>query len=32
MRFHAYGRLPASPQIEVLLTELGADPTGIFWG
>lgn len=32
MRFHAYDPLPASPQIDVLLTEIGADPTGIFWG
>lgn len=32
MRFHAYDPLSASPQIDVLLTEIGADPTGIFWG
>ena len=32
MRFHTYDRLPAAPHIDVLLTEIGADPTGIFWG
>ncbi|MDQ2738175.1 MAG: DUF3024 domain-containing protein, partial [Actinomycetota bacterium] len=32
MRFHAYDPLRSSPQIDVLLTEVGADPAGIFWG
>ena len=32
MRYRAYDRLPASPQIDVLLTEIGTDPSGIFWG
>ncbi len=31
-RFHPYHPLPASPHITVLLTEIGADPTSIFWG
>ena len=32
MRFHAYNPLPASPHIDVLLTEIQTDPTSIFWG
>ena len=32
MRFRAYDRMPASPQIDVLLTEIGLDPAGVFWG
>jgi len=32
LRFHRYDRLPASPHVEDLLTELDRDPTGVFWG
>jgi hypothetical protein len=32
LRFHTYDALPSSPQIDVLLTEIEADPTSIFWG
>ncbi len=31
-RFHTYDPRPSSAQIDVLLTEIEADPTGIFWG
>jgi len=30
--FRAYDQLPASPHIDDLLTEIGRDPTGTFWG
>jgi len=32
LRFHTYDRVPASPRVEDLLTEVDLDPTGIFWG
>lgn len=30
--FRTYDRTPASPHIDDLLTEIGRDPTGTFWG
>jgi hypothetical protein len=32
LRFHVYDRLPPSPHVDDLLTEIDRDPTGIFWG
>jgi Protein of unknown function (DUF3024) len=32
VRFHEYGRVPATESIEDLLAEVDRDPTGIFWG
>jgi hypothetical protein len=32
LRFHEYGRVPATANIEELLAELDRDPTAIFWG
>ncbi|KAF0957432.1 DUF3024 domain-containing protein [Rhodococcus sp. T7] len=32
LRFHTYDRLPPSPHLETLLTELDRDPTCMFWG
>jgi hypothetical protein len=31
-RWHAYEALPAASNLERLLDEVAADPTGIFWG
>jgi hypothetical protein len=31
-RFHAYDRVPPTPRVEELLTEIDRDPTAIFWG
>ena len=31
-KFHLYDRIPPGPDIQVLLAELDADPTSIFWG
>lgn len=31
-RWHLYSRLAANKNFEVLLREVNADPTGIFWG
>jgi Protein of unknown function (DUF3024) len=32
LAFHRYTRIDASPDVAVLLAEIEADPTGIFWG
>lgn len=32
LRFHLYDRLPPSPHVDDLLTEIDRDPTCIFWG
>jgi hypothetical protein len=32
LRFHEYGRVPATSSIEDLLAEVDRDPTAIFWG
>jgi len=32
LRFHLYDRLPPSPHVDDLLTEIDRDPTSIFWG
>jgi hypothetical protein len=32
LRFHEYGLVPATPNIDELLAELDRDPTCIFWG
>lgn len=32
LRFHLYDRLPPSPHVDDLLTEIERDPTCIFWG
>lgn len=32
LRFHRYDRLPPSPHVDDLLTEIERDPTCIFWG
>lgn len=31
-RFHRYEDLEPTPTVELLLAEIDADPTGIFWG
>lgn len=31
-RFHRYERVDPTPNVETLLAEVDADPTGIFWG
>lgn len=31
-RFRSYPNVPGSSQVEVLLSEIGDDPTGVFWG
>ena len=32
LKFHEYGRVPASAGVAELLAEVDRDPTGIFWG
>jgi hypothetical protein len=32
LKWHAYEPLPESPALEVLVSEVTKDPTGIFWG
>lgn len=32
LKFHAYDLIDPTPNIEVLLAEIDADPTCIFWG
>ena len=32
LRFHRYLRIDPSPDVGVLLAEIEADPTAIFWG
>jgi hypothetical protein len=31
-KFHRYDRISPSPRVGVLIDEISADPTGIFWG
>ncbi len=32
LKFHRYDRVASTPTIQVLLDEITADPTSIFWG
>ena len=32
LRFHSYDRVAPTPTVDVLLDEVGRDPTAIFWG
>lgn len=32
LRFHRYERMAPVPDVSALLSEVTADPTGIFWG
>ena len=32
LRWHAYQRMPAAGEIDILLQEVDSDPTGIFFG
>jgi hypothetical protein len=32
LRFHAYDRVAATPNVDALLAHIDQDPTGIFWG
>lgn len=32
LRFHAYDRVAATPDVEELLAEIARDPAGVFWG